>query len=97
MMMEILGTLAKDEKFSVFGFGSFFRDEPYNDIDLVFVYSGSKNELLAASGKMRQICRIIEKRTQEVVHSLLLTKTEFDEAPLRDMNELVLIYTDCTN
>ena len=91
MMTEILGTLVTDNDISVFGFGSFFRSGPYKDIDLLFVFSGPNKNLLATSKTMREICRVIQCKTGEVVHPIIVTDQEFKDNPLRDMDELVRI------
>lgn len=92
MMKEILFTHQADKYFTIYGFGSFFRDELYNDIDLLFVFLGDKKELNTASMKMRNLCSLMATCTQKCIDPLLLSIEEFDEEPLRDMDQLKLFH-----
>jgi hypothetical protein len=85
---DILGTHARDSAFSIFGFGSFFRGEPFNDVDLLFVFFGSTEDIITATARVSAICGLVENYISVPVHFLLLTEREFDEQPLRDMDQL---------
>ena len=72
----------------VYGFGSFFRGEDFNDIDLVFVVSGSGGTLLDTSRAIRKRMAVLSLRLGYKVDLLVLTDREMAEEPLRDMSSL---------
>jgi predicted nucleotidyltransferase len=77
---------------AVYGFGSFFRAEPYNDIDVLIVLRCNRIHILSA---FKRIKAGFDKlgETQNVDFDLLvLTEAEFAEKPLRDMGSLIPIY-----
>ena len=71
-----------------YGFGSFFRDQPFNDIDLLFVLDCHEEAILSASKGIRLRLRSASIRLCITFHPLILTAREFSEDPLRDMHEL---------
>ena len=73
----------------VYGFGSFFRGVPFNDIDLLFVVSDNPVSLLSTSRTIRLLVSDSARRMLFILHPLILTEREFEEAPLRDTSELV--------
>lgn len=80
---------------SVWGFGSFFRSEPFNDVDIVMVLHCSR-ELLV--GLVKDVKRKLAKLEDEIgvkFDVLILTPDEFESRPLRDMDQLAHIYQRC--
>lgn len=73
----------------IYGFGSFFRNQPFNDIDLLFVLRSDETSLLVACGEMRSLISNASRKLDVTLHLLVLTETELEEAPLRDMHELM--------
>lgn len=77
---------------AIYGFGSFFRGEQHRDIDLLCVVTCERDELLANGVALRSCLSSLSDRRGEVVDLLIVNPAEFAEAPLRDMEELVVIY-----
>src|ERR1700741_3774335 len=79
---------------AVFGFGSYFRGEPFNDIDLVLVFKeGSENTL--------ETYELVLSRLKEVtarlgvrLHVTPFTANEFQQRPLREHALLVPLLPD---
>ena len=74
----------------VYGFGSFFRSEHYNDVDILVVTSPDCKDTLS-------IFYLINKKLQRIDENLeidltLLTYDEFIEKPLIEIDALTLIY-----
>jgi len=76
---------------SVYGFGSFFRQEKYNDIDLLFVLSDQGEGILTACNKINEFCFCLDERFQETIHPLIFTVSEMLSRPLRNMEQLSFI------
>lgn len=77
---------------SAFGFGSFFREEQYDDVDVLLVVDTSIDNLL-------QITKVLRSDFQSLGISLgikfdlkIFTSSEFLGGPLRDMASLYSIY-----
>lgn len=89
---EIRSTLERNDRIqSIWGFGSFFRGEGFRDIDILVVVTGSGAQLLADSKAIRADFLAVEMRLGIPIDPLILTTTEFESRPLRDMDELVRI------
>jgi predicted nucleotidyltransferase len=89
---EIRSILEGSERIhSIWGFGSFFRQEKFGDIDILVVVSGSGEQLPFDSKTIRANLLTIERRIGIPIDPLVLTATEFQSRPLRDMHELVRI------
>lgn len=78
---------------SVLGFGSFFRGEPFQDIDLLFLTDCRENELV-------ENIRYVRKRLQAElsffkveIDMLFLTTQEIARLPRRDELQLVELYS----
>lgn len=86
---EIRCALSNDDIVAIYGFGSFFRNEEYNDVDIIAVTSAPVEELL----NVHRMCCVDLGRVQEMlgikVDFTLLTSEEFKDVPLRDRHELV--------
>lgn len=78
-----------DRIHSIWGFGSFFRREEFSDIDVLVVVSSSGEQLLSDSKTIRANLLAIERRIGIPIDPLVLTATEFQSRPLRDMDQLV--------
>lgn len=76
----------------VWGFGSFFRSVIYNDIDLLVVVNCERGALLATSRTLRFAFDEMAAEIGVPLDLLVLTSREFQERPLREMNELVPLY-----
>jgi predicted nucleotidyltransferase len=89
MEWEIRSILQKlPEIQGVYGFGSFFRGQFFNDIDLLFVLRCNDEALLAASKEIRFLISDTSRKLGVTLHPLILTEREIEESPLRDMHEL---------
>lgn len=89
---EIRSTLESyDRILSIWGFGSFFREEEFHDIDILVVVTALGEQLLSDSMAIRADLLSIERRVGIPIDALILTPTEFKSRPLRDMDELVRI------
>jgi predicted nucleotidyltransferase len=87
---EIRSTLScHDSIQSIWGFGSFFRQEKFDDIDILVVVTGSGEQLLSDSKAIRADLLAVENRIGTPIDPLILTLNEFKSRPLRDMDELV--------
>jgi len=78
---------------SIFGFGSFFHSNIYNDIDILFVlwqFKSIENSILL-SKEIREICKKFENRIEIPIDVLILTYDEFLERPLKHMDKLILL------
>ncbi len=76
---------------SVWGFGSFFRGDVYNDVDVLIVLSAPREELTELTSALRSAFIIVERDFNLKFDLLFLTPEEFSSRPLRDMDQLVLI------
>ncbi|WP_369406449.1 nucleotidyltransferase domain-containing protein [Candidatus Thiosymbion oneisti] len=93
---EIQSTLTGDDIYGVWGFGSFFREERYNDIDiLIVVKPGSKNALGEYYESKKRLDEISEK-IGVPIDMTFLTYTEYCERPLLEMNNLLTIFENET-
>ena len=79
------------EVLGIYGFGSFFRGQEFNDIDIIFVLRCEFGRILPASKKLRGMVLNLSAVFGETFHSLILTEGEFEGHPLRDMHELIRI------
>lgn len=74
---------------SAWGFGSFFRGERHHDIDVLVVVAVPRNRLLDTAREVRAALIEIERMIGVPIDPLILTESEFESRPLRDMGELV--------
>lgn len=79
------------EVLDVYGFGSFFRGETFNDIDVLFVLRCEFGRILPASKRLRWMVVNLSAEFGQTFHSLVLTEREFEARPLRDMHEIIRI------
>lgn len=74
----------------IYGFGSFFRNEPYRDLDILAVINDEEQDYLKVYHSLHHTLTSVLQG--EVVDLLLLTNTEYQTRPLKCMNELTLIW-----
>ena len=78
--------------YGVYGFGSFFRGDQYNDIDILIVASSVCKDTLS-------LFYLLKERLEEIIDEsinidiILLTYCEFLTKPLLEMDSLTEIYT----
>ena len=76
---------------SAWGFGSFFRGEFHHDVDVLVVVGVPQDRLLHTAREVRAALVEIEHTIGVPIDPLILTESEFESRPLRDMEELVRI------
>ena len=67
-------------------------DEAYNDVDVLIVLSVPHEELTELTSALRSAFMIAERDLALQFDLLFLTPEEFSSRPLRDMDQLVLLY-----
>jgi predicted nucleotidyltransferase len=77
---------------AVFGFGSFFRGEPFNDVDLALVFTENCDNALAVFERVLLRLRAAEDRLGAHLHVTPFTAKEFRERPLREHALLVALF-----
>jgi predicted nucleotidyltransferase len=93
MRKEILSTVTRQSGLhSVFGFGSYFRGDSHNDIDVLVVLKGSPETILAAYYSAKGKLEALGRRLDMIFDVTALTLEEFLERPLLEMDHLVPIY-----
>jgi predicted nucleotidyltransferase len=80
---------------SVWGFGSFYRNEPFNDVDIVMVLHCSRELLLGLVKDVKGNLAKLEDQIGVKFDVLIMTPDEFESRPLRDMDQLAHIYQRC--
>lgn len=73
------------------GFGSFFRGEPFRDVDVLIVVEAPKARLLATTQVIRSRLIEVERAIGVTIDPLIMTRSEYEAKPLRDMETLVHI------
>ena len=76
----------------MYGFGSFFRTGPFDDVDLLFVVEVNQESLLGKKRFINSLCQELGRCWRVPVDPLVLTTREFSEEPLRDHHELSPLY-----
>jgi predicted nucleotidyltransferase len=74
---------------AIYGFGSFFRGKPFNDIDLAIVLSDSTSRGLLSYYELKSETDRLAVRFGIVFDLNVFTEDEFGQRPLRDMDELL--------
>jgi|SRR5579871_2971512 len=77
---------------AAFGFGSFFRDEPFNDIDVLLVLQQGCQSRLTTFYELKAAFDNFDKKYGVHFDITVLTEREFSERPLRDMDSLIPIH-----
>ena len=77
----------------IYGFGSFFRAQAHNDIDIMIVVDCPFEELLGLYEECVEALSLLGTETGEEFHLLFLTYQEFKEKPLIESGSLIPIFT----
>lgn len=88
--IHYIATLEDQVKY-VFGFGSYFKGKDFNDIDIMFVvndFVGDLSPFFLIRNAVSSLSDYLEIR----IDFVYVTKSEFDEQPLRDHEGLSLLY-----
>lgn len=85
-MMMIIQHLMKKvpSAVAVYGFGSFFRNEPFDDIDLVVILDAAEGELDASALALRRTFASASIELGVRFDITTLTVREFADKPLRE-------------
>jgi predicted nucleotidyltransferase len=81
--------------YGVYGFGSFFRDDQYNDVDILIVASPECRDTLSLFYSVREQLQIVDENLN--IDLTLLTYSEFLTKPLLESNSLTEIYVNSNN
>ncbi|WP_163229546.1 hypothetical protein [Caulobacter rhizosphaerae] len=84
---------ALDGVSAIYGMGSYFLEQPFNDVDLVVIVSPTKRPLAALGSEIRTALAPLSQITGAPLDITIFTETEFFTRPLRDMHTLVPIYS----
>jgi predicted nucleotidyltransferase len=76
----------------IYGFGSFFKGELFNDIDLVVIVHSEVSRSINRYYKIKAALDRISREFNAPIHATFLTRGEFVDAPLRDKGQLILIH-----
>lgn len=77
---------------AAFGFGSFFRAEQYNDVDVLLVVDTNIDELLQITKALRSDFQSLGRSLDIIFDLKIFTSGEFLGRPLQDMASLYPIY-----
>jgi predicted nucleotidyltransferase len=75
-----------DEIVGIWGFGSFFRSNNFNDVDILVIVECKNVELLNVT---KIIFQTVARELRCSLDVTILTQREFEEQPLREMDQLV--------
>jgi predicted nucleotidyltransferase len=92
--MEIRSIITKWPDVYAFGFGSFFRGEPFDDIDVLLVLQQGCQSRLNTYYELKTAFDNWGKDHGVHFDLIVLTEREFSERPLRDMDSLIPIVVD---
>ena len=91
MKKEIQSILTAPEIYGVWGFGSFFREEPYRDIDILVVMNPWVKNALDEYYRSKQKLERLSNAIKVPIDMTFLTYSEYGERPLLEMNNLTSI------
>lgn len=92
MMKEIRLSLGdRPNLFGVFGFGSFFRSNKFNDIDVLVVVKDSCGQPLDEFYGVKFLLDKISKQFEISIDITFLSYTEYARKPLKESDTLVPI------
>lgn len=77
---------------ALYGMGSFFRSDTFNDLDLVAVVDCSLSELVDQAERIHSAFRNLGAQLGVPIDLTIFTPSEFLSAPLRDMSTLKKLY-----
>jgi predicted nucleotidyltransferase len=78
-----------DEIVGIWGFGSFFRSNNFNDVDILVIVECKNVELLNVTKIIRANFQTVARELRCSLDVTILTQREFEEQPLREMDQLV--------
>lgn len=88
-MKEIQYTLLKHhDLYGVFGFGSFFRSDEYNDIDILLVSMPDANSPLDTYLEAKRSLDMLSNKIEVQIDITFLTYSEFLSKPLLEHDNL---------
>lgn len=79
------------EVVGIFGFGSFFRGEPYRDVDILVVVESDVLVLAALASSVIEKFKNLECAMEVKFDVKVFTRVEFSGRPLMNMGEIVEI------
>ena len=82
----------RDSLFGAYGFGSFFREEPFKDIDVLLVAKKEVTDCLQEYNASEKILNELGSSIGIDVHVLFLTYEEYLAKPLIEMDNLTTIF-----
>lgn len=92
MKTEIQFALSEQPNlYRVYGFGSFFRDEEYRDIDLLLVSKENSKRPLDDYYSAQKVLNRLSRKMNVKIDVTFLTYSEFLTNPLLEMDNLVAI------
>ncbi len=74
---------------SAYGFGSYFRMEAYNDIDILLVIEGRDKTILETVSMIEKCFKLRTPELSKLLHITFVTQRQFSQNPLRDMHQLI--------
>jgi hypothetical protein len=74
---------------AAFGFGSFFRNQPFHDVDVLVVLKPGCCSNLRVYYELQGCFRELGLRFEVCIDFTVLTSREFSERPLIDMDSLI--------
>lgn len=90
MKREIRSTsLLAGDVIGVFGFGSFFRNEPFRDVDVLIVVEENISTLANRSNRIRELFIAAGAELSVIFDVKIFTLIEFVGKPLINMGDLV--------
>lgn len=84
-------SLLEDEVIGIFGFGSFFRNEPFKDVDILIVAEKYISNSAVRSNRLRGLFAAKGVELGVVFDVKIFTFIEFMGKPLTNMSDLVEI------
>ena len=88
--IQIISSATRELK-SVYGFGSFFRNEPHRDIDILAIIDDDTRSFLNLYNKLHHTLTL--STNGRPLDLLVLTDAEFNSRPLKCMEELTQIWS----
>jgi predicted nucleotidyltransferase len=77
---------------AVFGFGSFFRDEAFGDVDLAVVFREDCDDTLSAFEQVLERLKTVDEVLGLHLDVIPFTAKEFKSRPLREHAQLVPLF-----
>lgn len=79
----------RPDLFGVFGFGSFFRSDSYNDVDILIVFNNNCNLPLQEFYIVKNLLSKIEVEYDILIDITYLSYTEYARKPLLESDFLI--------